>query len=39
MKKNILDQTLFIDIVTRDEKNGGWNSEVRLLGTFLIKDQ
>ena len=31
-------QPLFIDIVTRDEENGGWNSDVRPLGN-LIKNQ
>ena len=30
-ERDILDQPLFIDIVTRDEENGGWKSEVRPL--------
>ena len=37
-EKDVLDQPLFIDIVTRDEENGGWNSDVRPLGN-LIKNQ
>ena len=37
-EKDVLDQSLFIDIVTRDEEKGGWNSEVRPLGN-LIKNQ
>ena len=35
---DVLDQPLFIDIVTRDEENGGWNSGVRPLRN-LIKNQ
>ena len=37
-EKDVLDQPLFIDIVTRDEEKGGWNTEVRPLGN-LIKNQ
>ena len=37
-EKDVLDQPVFIDIVTRDKENGGWNSDVRPLGN-LIKNQ
>ena len=37
-EKDVLDQPLFIDIVTRDKENGGWNSNIRSFGTFPIKD-
>ena len=37
-EKDVLDQPLFIDIVTKDEENGGWNSDVRSLGN-LRKNQ
>jgi len=32
---DVLDQPLFIDIVTRDEEKGGWNSDVRPLGNLI----
>ena len=37
-EKEVLDRPLFIDIVTRDKENGGWNSDIRPFGTFPIKD-
>ena len=37
-EKEVLDRPLFIDIVTRDKENGGWNSDIRQFGTFPIKD-
>tara|TARA_B110000977_G_scaffold19140_1_gene23082 strand:+ start:2121 stop:2369 length:249 start_codon:yes stop_codon:yes gene_type:complete len=37
-EKEVLDRPLFIDIVTRDKENGGWNSNIRSFGTFPIKD-
>jgi len=30
-EKDVLDQPLFIDIVTRDEENGGWETERKPL--------
>jgi hypothetical protein len=30
-ERDVLDQPLFIDIVTKDEENGGWKSDVRPL--------
>ena len=30
-EKDVLDQPLFIDIVTRDEENGGWEAERKPL--------
>ena len=30
-EKDVLDQPLFIDIVTRDEENGGWETERKRL--------
>ena len=30
-EKDVLDQPLFIDIVTRDEEKGRWKSDIRAL--------